>query len=255
MNMKEWKYHSKNPENRKEFFYWRNKAVQYFNLKPGEVIHHLMETPEQKEFNSKYYERWGFDFNGEMKYCVKMLKEQHDEYHVSLRKGKHNTEEHNKKVSEGLKKFYQTPEGKETLKRSKEKFWARENAHEHQSEVLKLYYSNEENRKKLSDKLKGIKLWTNGEEFTYSHECPEGFWKAESFNKGKHWVQKDKIRLVRCIETDEILNVNEVRFKYPKAAEHVRDVANGKRHKAGGLHWEWVDNEQSNSEIIIEPKN
>ena len=240
MNMKEWKSNIKIVENRKDFFYWRNKAVQYFNLKPGEVIHHLMETDEQKEFNSKYYERWGFDFDGQMKYCVKMSKEDHDAYHVSLRRGKHNTAEHNKKVSDGLKKYYKTPEGELTKKIAKEKFWSRENAHQHQSEAIKKYFSNEENRKKLSDSMKGLKMWTNGEKRIWAHECPDGYWPCESPIKGKTWVQKNKIKLVKCIETGEVLNINEVRFKYPNAS-HVREAANGTRNLAGGYHWEWVN--------------
>lgn len=47
-----------------------------------------------------------------MRYAIKMTKEEHDAYHVSLRKGKHNSKEHNQRVSESLKKFYKTPEGK-----------------------------------------------------------------------------------------------------------------------------------------------
>lgn len=242
MNQKEWKEKSKNPENRAEFWYWRNKAVKYFDLKPGEVIHHLIETKEQKDFNKIYYERWGFDLNGEMKYCIKMTKEEHDEYHVSLRRGKHNTPEHNKKVSDSVKRFYETPEGELTKKKAKEKYWSRENAHEHQSEALKKYFSDENNRKKLSDTLKGVKLWTNGEIYTYAHECPDGFWKAESQNKGKTWTNSNKIRLIKCIETNEVLNVNEIRFKYPNA-KHAREVADGKRKTSDGYHWEWVDEE------------
>ena len=98
MNRKEWKKLSKDKKN-KEFWFWRNKAVKFFNLQKGEVIHHLIETEEQKEFNKSYYERWGFDFDNVMKYCIKMTKEEHDNYHSSLRKGKHNTNEHNKNVS------------------------------------------------------------------------------------------------------------------------------------------------------------
>jgi len=75
MNRKEWlKQEKKNWE-------WRNKAVKYFNGKKGDVIHHLMETEEQRNFNNLYYERWGFDLNGEMKYCSLMNYEDHLKYH------------------------------------------------------------------------------------------------------------------------------------------------------------------------------
>ena len=241
MNRKEWKKLSKSKKN-KEFWYWRNKAVKFFNLQKGEVIHHLIETDEQKEFNKKYYERWGFDFNETMKYCIKMTKEEHDNYHASLRKGKHNSKEHNKKVSESLKFFYSTTEGKESVRKAQEKRWANEKNHKKQSQSLKKYFSNEDNRKKLSDSMKGLRLWTNGVEKVYAHECPEGYVKAESPIKGKHWYQKAKIKMIMCVETGEILNVNEVKTKEMyNYTTHAAEVADGKRKSAGGFHWVWVD--------------
>lgn len=155
MNFKEWKKESLNPKDKKTFWYWRNKAIVYFDLKPGEVIHHLMETEEQKEFNRNYYERWGFDLNGEMKYCVKMTKIEHDNYHASLRKGKHNSKEHNKRVSESLKNFYKTKKGKEIINNSHNKCWENEENHRKQSERVKKYFSNPDNRKKLSESMTG----------------------------------------------------------------------------------------------------
>lgn len=240
MNMKQWKESVNNQswDDRNEFWYWRNKAVEYFNLKKGEVIHHLMDTDEQKRFNREHYERWGFDFDGTMKYCVKMTKEEHDAYHVSLRKGKRNTPEHNKHVSESLKKLYATPEGKEIQKRCRENQWARDGAHEQQSNKLKEYFSDPENRKKLSESMKGLILWTDGNHKFWAKECPEGCWKAESPNKGKHLHGK-RCRKIRCIETQEVFWLYEVTDKYPKAS-HCRDVADGIRKISGGLHWEWV---------------
>lgn len=229
MNFKEWKTHTKfNINTDSSIWYWRNAAVKYFELKSGEVIHHLMDTDEQKEFNNKYYERWGFDLNGEMKYCVKMTKVEHDTYHSSLRKGKHNTQEHNLKVSESLKQLYATPEGKALQQSARKKYWERENAHEHQSEKLKQYFSKQENREKLSNSMKGLQLWTDGEKRIWAHECPEGYVKAESPTKGRHWHQKNKERYIRCIETGDIVEIHSIREKYPKAG-HAGDVANGIR--------------------------
>ena len=241
MDRKTWKKLSKEKKD-KEFWYWRNKAVDYFCLQKGEVIHHLIDTEEQKEFNKNNYERWGFDFNGEMKYCVKMTKEEHDEYHVSLRKGKQNSKTHNENVSKSLKLLYSTPEGKEIIKKSQEKRWSKKENHEKQSECLKKYFSNPENRKKLSETMTGLKLWTNGEKKIFSHECPDGYVKADSPTKGRNWFQKSKIKMIRCIETDEILNVNEVRTKKEYGnTTHAGEVADGKRKIAGGFHWGWVD--------------
>lgn len=240
----------------KDFWLWRNKAVKYFNLQKGEVIHHLIETEEQKEFNKKHYERWGFDFNGEMKFAVKMTKEEHDNYHSSLRKGKHNSKEHNQHVSESLKKFFQTPEGRLSQQKSREGQWSREGAHEKQSEALKNYFSKEENRKKLSETIKEFSFWTDGEHTVYQKECPEGWHKG----RGSLKVNGEKRRkyhlkfisrrlhngkLLKCIETGEFFDVYEPSFRENKKVPcHATDVANGIRNKAGGLHWVWVDKEE-----------
>ena len=51
MNVKEWKLLEKHGND----WFWRNKAVKYFNLQRGQVIHHLRDTEEQRNFNDKYY--------------------------------------------------------------------------------------------------------------------------------------------------------------------------------------------------------
>ena len=79
MNQKQWKKLTHSIDKPKDFWYWRNKAVEYFNLQKGQVIHHLRDTKEQCIFNDNYYERWGFDFNEEMKYCICISKEEHSE--------------------------------------------------------------------------------------------------------------------------------------------------------------------------------
>ena len=81
MNQKQWKKLTHSIDKPKDFWYWRNKAVEYFNLQKGQVIHHLRDTKEQRIFNDNYYERWGFDFNEEMKYCICISKEEHSELH------------------------------------------------------------------------------------------------------------------------------------------------------------------------------
>jgi len=47
MNQLEWKIISRNGTKPGGLFNFRNQAVKYFNLKKGEVIHHLRETEEQ----------------------------------------------------------------------------------------------------------------------------------------------------------------------------------------------------------------
>ena len=95
MNQKEWKQSLKYEGK----YYYRNLAVKHFSLTKGHVIHHLRDTKEQRIFNDTYYERWGFDFNGKMKYCVKLTKEKHIEIHSV-------SEETRKNISKALKGKY-----------------------------------------------------------------------------------------------------------------------------------------------------
>ena len=82
MNQKQWKTHIKNKDYvSTDFWKWRNLAVEYFNLKPGYVIHHLRNTEEQCKFNDMYYERWGFDLNNQMKYAVCITVAEHRKIH------------------------------------------------------------------------------------------------------------------------------------------------------------------------------
>ena len=97
MNQKEWRLKSRNKNKEPNFWYWRNKAIKYFNLQKGQVIHHLRDTEEQCIFNDKYYERWGFDFNEKMKYCICISKEEHLKIHSI-------SEDTRKRMSESAKK-------------------------------------------------------------------------------------------------------------------------------------------------------
>ena len=96
MNIKEWRTST----NRSYKF--KNMAVGYFNITKGYVIHHLRETEEQRAFNDAHYERWGFDFDGIMKYAVKMTIEEHNNYH---RKGQ------TKETSEAVRKMSENRKG------------------------------------------------------------------------------------------------------------------------------------------------
>ena len=256
MNRKEFTYfYQHKAEAPKGFWFWRNKAVEYFNLQKGEVIHHLMETEEQREFNKKHYERWGFDFNGEMKFAVKMEKEEHDLYHASLRKGKKNSEEHKQKCSEASKKLWENQDYRNRVLTRRKDFWKKEEAHKHQSEALKNYFSSEENRKKLSDTMKGFSFWTDGTHTVYQKECPEGWHKGQGTlrvnGEKRGEIHREFINrrqhndeLLKCVETGELFDIYEKNFrKNKKVPTHAVEVADGKRNTAGGLHWVWVKKE------------
>ena len=68
----------------KDFFKFRNLAEKVLGYKrnSGLTIHHLRDTPEQQKFNDEHYERWGFDFDGKMKYCVCISTEEHKRLHT-----------------------------------------------------------------------------------------------------------------------------------------------------------------------------
>ena len=111
MNRKEWKELCKVDKVRAHR--WYNKVRKLLLSKEFEfdertdkdarVIHHLIETEEQRKYNDEHYERFGFevDENGNEsftygKYVVFWTKEHHSEYH-------HGSEETRKKRSESLK--------------------------------------------------------------------------------------------------------------------------------------------------------
>ena len=85
MNQREWKELSrrKKEDRPSDLFYYRNLAAKLLGYKrnSGFVIHHLRETEEQRSFNDKYYERWGIDFDGKLKYTVLLTQEEHKELH------------------------------------------------------------------------------------------------------------------------------------------------------------------------------
>jgi len=192
MNRKEWKLAVK--EKQKGIWEFRNKAVKYFNLQKGEVIHHLRDTEEQRIFNDTYYERWGFDLNGEMKYAVKWDAKKHIQYHSS-------SIIHKKLSSQLITKYNKSLKGKsleerlgyekaiEVKRKISLKSAGKNNGMfgKKQSENTKLKQKEKAlNRTKeqikiageLSGKARlGKKYWTNGQNLYLEVECPKGCWK------------------------------------------------------------------------------
>lgn len=138
MNQKEYKKLLQGPkENReKDFFKYRNLAEKLLNYKrnSGYTIHHLRDTPEQQFFNDNYYERWGIDFDGIMKYCVCITTEEHKRLHaisketkalisksVSISKTKFTKEEQRRKKSILNKEYRETH--REEIKEYKRQYY------------------------------------------------------------------------------------------------------------------------------------
>lgn len=72
---------------------------------------------------------------------------------------------------------------------------------------------------------------------------PETRLKVSRANKGKFIGEKSVCsKKVKCLETGEIFNsLNLAMNKYNNT--HIGDVCNGKRNKASGYHWQWLEKE------------
>lgn len=154
MNQKQWKELIKLPkENRgQNFFYYRNLAQKLLGYKRGcgLTIHHLRDTEEQRFFNDQYYERWGIDFDGKMKYCVLITTEEHNKVH-------HLSEETKEKISKSVSiaKTKYTPEQLKEQKKLQNKKYS--DSHKQEKRLYdKKYY--EAHKDKIKQRLRECKL-------------------------------------------------------------------------------------------------
>ena len=147
MNQKEYnKLLKLSKDNRpKNFFKYRNMAEKILGYKRNHnlVIHHLRDTTEQREFNDRYYERWGIDFDNNMKYCILLTKEEHIRIHrlsdetkskiaksVSISKTKLTDEERKNNKKNLCMQYY--IKNKDTIKEYKKKYYL-----EHKEKIQK----------------------------------------------------------------------------------------------------------------------
>jgi len=146
---------------------WRNLAVKYFNLQKGEIIHHLRETEEQRDFNDNHYERWGFDFDSEMKYAIKMTAEEHNKYHYQNEETK---QKRLKTLKQNNKKWIITEEHRKKLSAAS-KGKSKSKDHIENNKKARQWYFNQgpskETNKKRSDTMK--QKYTDGELFSEEH--------------------------------------------------------------------------------------
>lgn len=120
MNQTEWKKLAKFDKSQLDWTYYnKSKAIQkslIYNPDPNATVkHHLRDTPEQREYNDKYYELWGHNLDGTFeygKYMIFMTPEEHNKLHncsdekrkkiSEANKGKCVSEETRKKISKKL---------------------------------------------------------------------------------------------------------------------------------------------------------
>lgn len=123
-------------------------------------MHHLMDTEEQREYNNKYYERWGVDENGEFiegKYVAFLIHSEHARYHMKNNNPMLNPDTR-KKVSDSKKGIKLSKEHRDHLseahKGNPRLGWTEETRRQ-VSESNKQTWSDPQLRKQLSDARKG----------------------------------------------------------------------------------------------------
>lgn len=141
VGIREWEYKTRRKLKRGEF------GLDKRTDENATVIHHLIETEEQRKYNDEHYEMWGHNLDGTFeygKYVVFWTKEHHDSYHneSSITKDK---------ISNGLKLVWERPGYREYVSRIHREYYennpdARENISKH----LKAFFENPENREKAS---------------------------------------------------------------------------------------------------------
>lgn len=75
-NSDKWQFHCIVKKIQESFVYNKNPKAR--------IIHHLMETDEQREFNSAHYERFGLNLDGTFeygKYVIFVTKDEHNDIH------------------------------------------------------------------------------------------------------------------------------------------------------------------------------
>lgn len=113
MNQKEWKTSGKFPEKYKWYNQTRKlqKSLCYESDPNANIIHHLRDTEEQRNYNDTHYEYWGFNEDGTFeygKYVIFVTEEWHNNYHA-------HSEETKKKDSGGVKASI-TPERRKRMR-------------------------------------------------------------------------------------------------------------------------------------------
>lgn len=107
MDCKEWWTQYNKDKSTLDFEYYnRTKEIQrslQFNTdKNATVIHHLIDTEEQRKYNDEHYELWGYNLDGTFEYSEYVIFVTHEE-HVNIHK---HSEETRNKISESLSNYW-----------------------------------------------------------------------------------------------------------------------------------------------------
>ena len=104
MNQKEWKTSGKFPGKYKWYNQTRKfqRSLCYESDPSANIIHHLRDTEEQRNYNDTHYEYWGFNEDGTFeygKYVVFVTEEWHNNYHA-------HSEETKSKIREANEQYW-----------------------------------------------------------------------------------------------------------------------------------------------------
>lgn len=208
MNRKEWKELCKSKQ--KEAYFWYNKARNKLLSKEFEsdqrtdkdakVIHHLIDTEEQRKYNDEHYELFGFelDENGNEhfeygKYVVFWTKEHHLSYHQ-------HSEDTRKKIRESNKISHNTQEYIEKARITSKLLWQNSEYRDKTTNSIR-QSRNDEFLKLIGEKI------SSGFTDDVRHRLSE-------LNKGKHLSE----------ETREKLRQNNARYwKGKQLSEEVKE--------------------------------
>lgn len=114
MNKTEWYSGTANVIRKTHFYNKVRKSLKELKSqglcdKDAEVIHHLIDTEEQRKYNDEHYEMWGHNLDGSFeygKYVIFCTRAEHIKIHAAAEPGKYSHEisaEAKKKLSERFK--------------------------------------------------------------------------------------------------------------------------------------------------------
>ena len=192
MNQREWRFaRNNNPDSLDYTWDIRSREIQRslkYNTDPNATVrHHLMNTPEQIEYNTSHYEMWGHNLDGTFeygKYMIFVTKEEHRVIHdVSGEKnpmyGKHHTDE----TRERLKVLNAHEASAETRKKRSD------NAIGEKNPMYGKHHT-DETKKKISEALSGENHPMCGKHFSEEHNT-----KISNALKGKKFSEEHKQHL------------------------------------------------------------
>ena len=227
MNQKEWKTSGKFPGKYKWYNQTRKfqRSLCYESDPNANIIHHLRDTEEQRNYNDTHYEYWGFNEDGTFeygKYVVFWTKEHHDSYHAE-------SEETRKKISEANKGRFAgekhpmygkhlTDEAKEKISKSMIAYCNSNNVIEHRKEVATNLWQSEDYR---NNWRAALHYKTDPEYIERQSNATQKMWQDELYRRKlidsiREWSNSDSVKQKRSENAKALWQNNEYREKHSR---------------------------------------